>query len=325
MPDPSLNIWSVLILLAALQGLVLSIIMWARDAKPASNHWLALFIFLVSAFFAEYALSVSDIHIIDPRNGFITYPLLFFIGPFFWLYTKRQFSQTDTFSDKDLVHFIIPTCMLLAITIIRQMSPIVSKDVKYLSVAILIAHVYIYIFYSGRKVIETRALLREVMSNTAFDNKLLEMKKFASIFTAWTIVGLVVIIILTTIKTHFIVVDCVMALVTSFIITSFGYTVVMRHADFKEVHELDLIPKVTNNTNKTIVLSNDEVVKIQKRLELYFNDYAPYRQHDLMLDDVARKLDVSEMHLSIVINSQYGQNFFDFVNTWRNSGKPPIA
>ncbi|MCB0697332.1 MAG: hypothetical protein KDC07_08205, partial [Chitinophagaceae bacterium] len=156
-------------------------------------------------------------------------------------------------------------------------------------------------------------------------NKLLEMKKFASIFTAWTIVGLVVIIILTTIKTHFIVVDCVMALVTSFIITSFGYTVVMRHADFKEVHELDLIPKVTNNTNKTIVLSNDEVVKIQKRLELYFNDYAPYRQHDLMLDDVARKLDVSEMHLSIVINSQYGQNFFDFVNTWRNSGKPPIA
>jgi len=322
MQDFSLNIWSVLIILAALQGLVLSIIMWARDAKPASNHWLALFIFLVSAFFAEYALSVSEIHIIDPRNGYITYPLLFFIGPFFWLYTQRQFSRTDTFSEKDLVHFIVPTCMLLAITIIRQMSPIVSKDVKYLTVALLIAHVYIYIFYSGRKVIETRALLREVMSNTAFDNKLLQMKKFASIFTAWTIVGLVIIILLTTIKTHLIFVDCALALITSFLITSFGYTVVMRHADFKEVHELDLIPKVTNDTNKTIVLSNEEVIKIQRKLETYFADTAAYSKHDLMLDDVANALDESEMHLSIVINNQYGQNFYDFVNSWRSGDRP---
>lgn len=320
----SLNIWSFLILLAALQGLVLAIIMWARDAKPASNRWLALFIFLLSAFFAEYALSVSGIHIIDARRGYITYPLLFFLGPFYWLYTNRQFSRTDIFNEKDLVHFILPTVMLLAITLIRQMSPIISKDVKYMSVAILIAHIYIYIFFSGRKVIETRALLREVMSNTAFDNKLLEMKKFSSIFTAWTIVGLIIIILLTTIKTHFIVVDCLLVFITSFFITSFGYTVVMRHADFKEVHELDLIPKVTNNSNKSIVLSAEEVLRIQEKLENYFREQTPYTQHDLMLDEVAKAIEVSEMHLSIVINSQYGQNFYDFVNTWRNGEVPTL-
>lgn len=322
--DYSLNIWSILILLAALQGLVLAVIMWARDAAPASNRWLALFIFLVSAFFAEYALSISGIHIIAPRNGYITYPLLFFVGPFYWLYTNRQFSRTDSFSDKDLVHFIIPTCMLLAITIIRQMSPHVSKDVKYLTVALLIAHVYIYIFYSGRKVLETRASLREVMSNVAFDNKLFQMKKFSSIFTAWTILGLIIIIVLTTIKTHFIFVDCLLVLVTSFMITSFGYTVVMRHADFKEVHELDLIPKVTNTTNKTIVLSSEQVTTIQQELESYFTIEEPYKKHDLMLDEVARAIGVSEMNLSIVINSQYGQNFYDFVNSWRTAGKPSL-
>ncbi|MBW7914833.1 MAG: hypothetical protein H3C54_14280, partial [Taibaiella sp.] len=318
----SLNIWSILILVAALQGLVLSVIMWARDAAPASNRWLALFIFLVSAFFAEYALSVSGIHIIDPRNGFITYPLLFFVGPFYWLYTNRQFLKTDSFNDKDLVHFIIPTCMLLAITIIRQMSPHVSKDVKYLSVAILIAHVYIYIFYSGRKILETRAALRDVMSNVAFDNKLLQMKKFSSIFTAWTIVGLVIIIILTTIKTHFIFIDCLLVFITSFLITSFGYTVVMKHAVFKEVHELDIIPRVINTTNKTIILSAEQVNTIQQKLEQYFGEYKPYAKHDLMLDEVAEAIGESEMNLSMVINNQYGQNFFDFVNTWRTTGKP---
>lgn len=310
--------------MAALQGLVLAIIMWARDAKPASNRWLALFIFLLSAFFAEYALSVSGINIIDPRRGFITYPLLFFLGPFFWLYTNRQFSKTDIFNDKDLVHFIIPTVMLLAITIVRQLSPIVSKDVKYLTVALLIAHVYVYIFFSGRKALETRASLREVMSNVAFDNKLLQMKKFASIFTAWTIVGLVIIILLTTIKTHLIVVDCLLVFITSFFITAFGYIVVMRHAEFKEVHELDLIPKVTNNTNKSIILSGKEVVTIQEDLDAYFSEHRPYDKHDLMLDDVARKLDVSEMHLSIVIHNQYGQNFYDFVNAWRSGDKPVL-
>lgn len=319
-PQP-LNIWSILILLAALQGLVLAVIMWARDTAPASNRWLALFIFLVSSFFAEYALSISGIHIMAPRNGFITYPLLFFIGPFYWLYTNRQFSQTDNFNDKDLVHFIIPTCMLLAIILIRQMSPHVSKDVKYLSVALLIAHVYIYIFYSGRKVLETRALLREVMSNVGFDNKLLQMKKFSSIFTAWTIVGLIIIIILTTIKTHFIFVDCFLVLITSALITSFGYTVVMRHADFKQVHELDLIPKVMNTTNKTIVLSAEQVTVIQQKLEAYFNEKAPYKQHDLMLDQVASAIGESEMYVSIVINNQYGQNFYDFVNSWRNGDR----
>lgn len=324
MPDYSLNIWSVLILLAALQGLVLAIIMWARDAAPASNRWLALFIFLVSAFFAEYALSVSGINIIAPRNGYITYPLLFFVGPFFWLYTNRQFSLTDSFNDKDLVHFIIPTCMLLAITIIRQMSPHVSKDVKYLTVALLIAHVYVYTFYSGRKVLETRAALRDVMSNVGFDNKLLQMKKFASIFTAWTIVGLIIIIILTTIKTHFIFIDCALVLITSFLITSFGYTVVMRHADFKQVHELDLIPKVTNTTNKSIVLSGEQVKLIQQKLEQYFTDREPYRKHDLMLDEVAKAIGESEMNVSIAINNQYGQNFYDFVNSWR-SGEKPVA
>lgn len=320
--EQSLNIWSILILLAALLGLVLSFIMWARDAAPASNRWLALFIFLVSAFFAEYALSISSIHIIDPRNGFITYPLLFFVGPFYWLYTNRQFLKTDSFNDKDLVHFIIPTCMLLAITIIRQMSPNISKDVKYLSVAILIAHLYIYIFYSGRKIVETRAALRDVMSNVAFDNKLLQMKKFSSIFTAWTIVGLIIIIVLTTIKTHFIFIDCLLVFITSFLITSFGYTVVMRHADFKEVHELDIIPLVTNTTNKKIMLSAEQVNLIQEKLEKFFTKYKPYLKHDLMLDEVAAAIDESEMHLSIVINNQYGQNFFDFVNSWRTTGKP---
>lgn len=321
MPDYSLNIWSVLILLAALQGLTLAIVMWARDAAPASNRWLALFIFLISAFFAEYALSVSGINIIAPRNGYITYPLLFFLGPFFWLYTNRQFSLTDSFNDKELVHFIIPTCMLLAITIIRQMSPNVSKDVKYLTVALLAAHIYIYIFFSGRKVLETRAGLREVMSNVGFDNKLLQMKKFASIFSAWTIVGLIIIIVLTTIKTHFIFIDCLIVLVTSALITSFGYTVVMRHVDFKQVHELDLIPKVTNTTNKSIILSGEQVSVIQEKLELYFEHRTPYRKHDLMLDEVSKAIDESEMNVSIVINNQYGQNFYDFVNSWRNGDK----
>lgn len=320
----SLNIWSILILIAALQGLVLALIMWARDAKPASNRWLAMFIFLLSAFFAEYALSVSGINIIDPRRGFITYPLLFFLGPFFWLYTNRQFSKTDNFNDKDLAHFIIPTVMLLGITIVRQLSPIVSKDVKYLTVAMLIAHVYIYIFFSGRKALETRALLREVMSNVLFDNKLFQMKKFASIFTAWTIVGLIIIIMLTTIKTHLIFVDCLLVFITSFFITSFGYIVVMRHADFKEVHELDLIPKVINNTNKSIVLSADEVKKIQEELDQYFSQDAPYTKHDLMLDEVAEAINESEMSVSMVIHNQYGQNFFDFVNAWRSGDKPVL-
>lgn len=212
--------------------------------------------------------------------------------------------------------------MLLAITIIRQMSPNISKDVKYLSVAILIAHLYIYIFYSGRKIVETRAALRDVMSNVAFDNKLLQMKKFSSIFTAWTIVGLIIIIVLTTIKTHFIFIDCLLVFITSFLITSFGYTVVMRHADFKEVHELDIIPLVTNTTNKKIMLSAEQVNLIQEKLEKFFTKYKPYLKHDLMLDEVAAAIDESEMHLSIVINNQYGQNFFDFVNSWRTTGKP---
>lgn len=292
--------------------------MMLRDTKPASNRWLSYFILLISSFFAEYAFTVSGMPLVDTQLGFVTYPLLFFLGPFFWLYTNRQFSMTGNFTSKDLLHFVFPICMLLSIIIIRGASSNVSKDVKYLTIAILSVFTYVYIFFSGRKVMDTRAGLRQVISNVAFDNKLLSMKKFASVFVAWNIVGLFVIISLTTIKKHYIVIDSLLVVLTSAIVTTFGYIVVARHGDFKQVHELDLLPKIVNNTNRTIVLSAEDVEHIKGKIDNYFENGEPYNKPDLMLDEVAASINVSELKLIVVINTVYGQSFYDFVNSYRN-------
>jgi AraC-like DNA-binding protein len=63
---------------------------------------------------------------------------------------------------------------------------------------------------------------------------------------------------------------------------------------------------------------SDEMAKSHlSTLRSYMKNERPYLQSALKLRDLAHKMEISSNHLSQVINDQLGQNFFDFVNSYR--------
>ncbi|MEM7181171.1 MAG: AraC family transcriptional regulator, partial [Spirochaetota bacterium] len=53
------------------------------------------------------------------------------------------------------------------------------------------------------------------------------------------------------------------------------------------------------------------------QLEHYFQEKKPYLEENLTLDTLAKRLDIPSYHLSMVINIEKEQNFFQFTNAWR--------
>ena len=68
--------------------------------------------------------------------------------------------------------------------------------------------------------------------------------------------------------------------------------------------------------------SSSQLEDVQKnayleKLKQHFAQNTPYLQHDLTLREAAEQIDIPYRYLSQVINEKLGQNFMDFVNSYR--------
>jgi AraC-like DNA-binding protein len=61
----------------------------------------------------------------------------------------------------------------------------------------------------------------------------------------------------------------------------------------------------------------EEASSIKEKLILHMAKEKPFLDPALAIDDLATQLGVKRHHLSQVINQEFGQNFFEFVNTYR--------
>ncbi|GAB4397789.1 MAG: helix-turn-helix domain-containing protein [Microscillaceae bacterium] len=64
-------------------------------------------------------------------------------------------------------------------------------------------------------------------------------------------------------------------------------------------------------------LKEEQAEKYAQKLRAYMQAAQPYLDAELSLSTLAESLGLSANHLSQVINGQFGQNFFDFVNQYR--------
>ena len=64
-------------------------------------------------------------------------------------------------------------------------------------------------------------------------------------------------------------------------------------------------------------LSDDKISTIRASLESLFETGKPFLEPELTLPSLASRLDVSSNDLSFVINSEYGENFYTYINRYR--------
>lgn len=58
---------------------------------------------------------------------------------------------------------------------------------------------------------------------------------------------------------------------------------------------------------------NEDLLKLKQ----YMTDKKPFLNPDLKIQDISKEIDVPVRELSVLINHQLGQHFYDFVNTYR--------
>ena len=178
MITPELDIFAVLIWVGTLQSLILAVYFFLKKDGNRLTYRLLAFILIC------FAMVLFDIS--SGYSGYIIYyiqlnnfsdPIVFFLGPLCFMYTKSQTDQKDRMQTSDYLHFIIPLLMLAYFTLyfaqpaglkyndfitafhpdinITYVEPIFEPDpFGFLRniVAMMIIHLSFYIFASIRQI-----------------------------------------------------------------------------------------------------------------------------------------------------------------------------
>jgi AraC-like DNA-binding protein len=329
MQEISFTIWAVIILLGAAQSVFLSVYLLSKSENTVANKWLAFLLIAVSLHLLEYAANISGITLHYPGLVATTYPLLFCIGPFYFLYCRHLLDKSYRFTLKTLLHFV-PALLVLAVMLPFYGMPATEKVsfIKKLEsgnqitipteqlvfMAVHVIQTVAYTFAAYRFISRKEKELKQYSSDVAVIKKLNWLNSFNFFLAIYMALYLVLVILLSVINSWQIEIDYVMLLVTSLSIYAVGYTATGNPEIFKSLPEQlqkDTEPK------QTVSRTSSRHNELKEKLLLYMEANKPYLKSDLKISDLADSLSVPYYLLSQNINDEFGVNFYDFINKYR--------
>lgn len=330
MTEISFNIWSVIILLGAGQGLFLSFYLLTKIENRDANKWLAFLLTVVSLHLLEYAADISGITLKYPFLLAISYPLLFCMGPLYFFYCRYLLDKDYHTSYKTLAHFF-PAVTVLLLMLPFYLMP-ASEKVAYIQgltstgtlkippgqLVFMAAHVFqtvVYVFISYKFIGKKEEDLKRISSDVFAVKKLDWLRSFSFYFSIYLFLYLVLVIVLAFAKSFQIQVDYVMLFITSCSIYSIGYIAIGNPEIFKATQEIVTIEAGENNA--TLPRNGNKYPELKEMLLHYMETNKPYLKSDLKISELADSLSVQSYQLSQLINNEFSVNFYDFINKYR--------
>lgn len=308
-----LSFWAIPFFFGSLQGIFLAIILFFHnDGKKKSNILLALLSILISMNLAYMALYISNQITVYPHTIWSTSTIWYVLGPLFYVYIKTRFNISLKWYDS--LHFIP---FLYKFSKIYKFYFFASEEIKlrvYERVSNLplthdaffhyvISAIYIYFSYKLLKKLETG--YKKTESNTVIST--IEHHKKLSLILAGSITFIYLAIICSLyFDSYGMVLDylglsCLSILIYSVILTAIKEPTTI----FLQINDIE---------NKVSVEINSELIN---KIKTHMNSEQPYLQADLKLIDLANSLEFTIHQLSSILNNQFNQNFYDFINTYR--------
>ncbi|NND08680.1 MAG: AraC family transcriptional regulator [Saprospiraceae bacterium] len=323
------NIWSVLILLGAAQGLFLSLFLLAKTDNRRENKWLALLLMVVSLHLLEYAADISQVTLKFPFLIAITYPLLFCMGPLYYLYCRYLLDKNYHSTSKSLLHFV-PAVLVMLIMLPFYLTS-ASEKISYIQgfanngileiptgqLVFMATHVLqtiVYVVCSYKFIGKTEDNLKRISSDVLTVKKLDWLKSFNYFFAIYLFLYLIIVIVLSVVQSYQIEIDYIMVLITSIALYSIGYIAIGNTKIFTATQEIQStsIKKGSPSTR-----SGNRFPELKERLLGYMETNKPYLKNDLKISELADSLSVPYYQLSQLINDELSVNFYDFVNQYR--------
>lgn len=227
----------------------------------------------------------------------------FFIAPFFYLYLRSVFIPGKRFSNKDLLHSLV--FVIISINQVTfKFEQIYSWEAYVLCDIVQILAYTVWSFY------------RFKLSKLFFKPQSLNFEKK---FVFW----LRFFVISNIVNWFFLVYSLIFVnKIFSDPALCFWFSRLISFTNFIFINSLVFlalkIPELfSSKLNKTSLIPKDKSQKYLVQLIGYMKQNKPYLDPELSLTILAEELAISAKHLSQIINTEFKQNFHQFINSYR--------
>ncbi|HEY5774299.1 MAG TPA: helix-turn-helix domain-containing protein [Chitinophagaceae bacterium] len=327
------NIWAIIILFGAAQGLFLAVYLFTKPQNRDANKWLALLLTVISLHLIEYAANIAGATLQYPIFIAITYPLLFCMGPFYYIYCRYLLDKNYSTHFKSALHFLPSLIVLLMMlpfygmaneTKINFITGLSTNGIMKIPSGQLVfmgAHVIqtvTYIFAAYKFIGKKEEELKKFSSDVSVLKKLGWLNAFSLYFSIYLLLYFILVVLLTFINSFQIQLDYILLLITSISIYAIGYSAISNPEIFKTLPEFESQSLELNEvTPASEPRNSNKFPELKEKLLQYMDSNKPYLKSDLKISELADSLAVPYYQLSQLINDEFLVNFYDFINKYR--------
>ncbi len=321
------DVFETLFLLASIQGVLLSLVLFLRKENHAANIFLSLGILTMSAeLFTAVFYSKGWYHDYPWFMG-ATYSVGYLYGPVFYLYTKLLTKKVERVRVTNLLHFLpFVTGYLLIIPI--YLLPMAER-IKYVEENMipnrgpLVYNVYerlipvqgiIYTVLTILLVVEYNRKIKERFSNIERIN--LDWLKYLTLgmIVCWSFAAASQLVdLFVQDNAGF---GIALHISISILIYSIGYLGLIQPEIFVRPAD-EVITEPASEKYKKSGLDCATAEEIKAKLLEIMTREKPYLDSELTLNKLSELTSVSNHNLSEVINSRLGKTYYDFINEYR--------
>ncbi|MEQ9402056.1 MAG: AraC family transcriptional regulator [Cyclobacteriaceae bacterium] len=310
------SISELIYLFAAFHGFFLAGLLLIKKAAK-NTIFIVLLVFLFSFYLTENVIYSSGYIRLLPHLYFVTLPLIFLIGPLFYMYIRSGLDSTFRLRLRDMVHllpFLFELIILLPFYKLSgaiklsvyesslQPSGDYSFNIFFLGYLIYIAGTFWYFLASYKR------LKNHGLSSASRNRKKVKWLKSASIaFFSYMFLNLV-LSLLTWPFPEIIPVFFHTNLICMTVLThGIGYAVFQSPDLFKEL----------NSNYEFSSMSEERLKELGRELKEVMECDRPYLQSEVSAEDIGRLLTISKHQLSQLLNVGLKTTFYDLINDYR--------
>ncbi|RPI04132.1 MAG: AraC family transcriptional regulator [Ignavibacteriae bacterium] len=320
------EVFETVFLLAAGQGVLLTLVLLIRKENHTANRILAIATLCLSIDLVIAVYYSKGWYMLYPHFMGISYTFPLLYGPLFYLYAAFVSKKMDRFRYVDWLHFA-PVAVVLIICFPVYLYSAADKIIFVNNImhhimpiqfavfaAIIPVQGLVYTFFTIRIEREYDKKIRDQYSTIDLIN--LHWLKHITIamIIIWSIVAILFVLqLLTSGHTGIYV---LLQLSISILIYSIGYKAMQQPEIFLNPSAASSLSASSGKYERS-GLSDEFAEEIKNKLQTVMTAEKPYLENDLTLQKLADRIKISSHNLSEVINSKMNLTYYDFINSHR--------
>lgn len=305
-----LSLLEIITIITAFQLLMLGVVLLVKGNR-LSNRILSLFMFSNAMLLVFFFISIMNLFYVPSIPVFY-----FLLGPLMFLYVRSMCEKNFRLTGGVLVHgsifiLMILYLMLKGFIIKNAVSSSWKIYEELITQSILHAQIAFYVIASFRSLF----LYRKEIKNQFSAIEEINLSWLVIIIVAFTAMWLsdFIAFILSNLgmgSSNTFYVLFIISILINFLFANFVVYKGLRQAD---TYSGLKVPEKYSGSR----ITQSESGLMANRLKAFMLESKPYLNPNLTIKDLADQFNMHHKYLSQVINSQFGQNFYDFINQFR--------